>query len=511
MKPGIEHTSLYSYFNARMPAIDVLSELVDNALDAGAKNIEITITTKMLQVCDDGAGIENMENMLRIGKTGNHSNPTAIGQFGVGGKHALLSVGSVFELATCSGDRFVEVRADFKKFAKSGFHELPDPIPVPASRLSAANRIALEDTDWNSRVAVTNRHNRKFQQKGFLKKLAIRYRPALKREVSIVVVLPDNAYDLSKQEYADPTITDIREDVLTVNGKAVSVRAGITKTAVSGMTGRVLVGYGPRVIEAPSDIGDHNIPMQIYVEVSLAERDWRRSLATHKDMVMEDREELLEAVWSVVAPLCEEVEKMQKELRFELVCEGLGERMKETFRELLKKGKRRVTEQKGGSVSVVVPPTETSTPPNPHPNPNPEKHEGEVEEGEHEVEELREPGESHVHFDVRANPNLDKLYKVKSTLNLTDSKLSIVIELNTSYAAVQRAFDDSGDAALLMVAHVLGEHFSSSANEITARVLFAEAQFDESDDFEQRCAMVTGGIIESLKAMPPIREHEVLI
>lgn len=509
MQPGIEHTAIKSYFNANMSPTAILSELIDNAFDANAESVEVEITKLGISVCDDGDGIENMEHMVRIGMSGRNSDATTIGQYGVGAKHALLAVGSKFDIATRTNGKCIEIQVDWQRFLISGFSPIPDPLPVPVEKLRIQNRISLK-RGWTTRVAVLNKHNsRSFLQTGFLKSMAIRYRPALKGGASIVIIHNGTTYNLNDQTFADPAIDSIIEAVVIVNGKRVSIRAGHSDEVVPSMTGMFLISYGPRIIEKPTDVSGHNVPSQLYVEVNLG-NGWRNSLGTHKDRVITDRDELLEAVWDEVKELAETINALKRTRRFELVCNGLNKRFKDALKQLRKKGTKRVV--RGGGVTPVIDPYADTGPGN-GPVPNPERplsEKGHIDDGDNEIEKesSQEDAPTPVNFEVIEDSNQGQHCFVNSSMS--ELSVDITVKLDTSLPIVEKAFTDDGDALLLMVAHALAEHFCSANNYHKAVLLFGADEEDDAE-YDEKTAKLAGSIIENLASMESIKESETLV
>lgn len=514
MEPGFDHAALFSYFNAKMSPTAILSELFDNALDAGADKIYAEINRAGLSVCDNGSGIDSLQSMIRIGASGKHSDFTAIGQYGCGGKHSLLAVGSKFQLVTRHGDRYIETEVDWMRFAKRGFHSIADPLPVSLERLSRENRAAMSD-GWTTRVAVTGVHKHRSRSfsgvSSYSKTLAIRYRPALMAGVTIVINHNGTEYALNDHPYTDPVLSDVVTTDTTVCGKAVSIRAGLTEKHIPGLTGRFLISYGPRIIEDPRDAAGQNLPSQLYVEVGLSP-DWRSSLSTLKDEVTNDRDDLLKACLELTAPLRELIEDVQRERRFEIVCDNIGRSLTDAWRQLKRKGESRIRKTEDGAFPVIA--AEADTGPGSGPTPNPGRpmiESGVMEDGNNDVEQLEaansEPDS--VAFRVIANEALGQHCLVRSTSQISQHSGELVIELNTAKPIIKKAFEGDGEALLLMVSHAIAEHLACDRKIQLARALFGRIEFDDDAEYETKAWVIAGLIIENLPALRVIDKSEL--
>jgi hypothetical protein len=82
-----------------------LCELIDNALDAGAKNVAITIdsASTTVEIADDGCGCDDLTRILKQGERLDHAT-TKSGHYGIGAKKAALYFwGTLHVTSVCKG------------------------------------------------------------------------------------------------------------------------------------------------------------------------------------------------------------------------------------------------------------------------------------------------------------------------------------------------------------------------------------------------------------------------
>ncbi len=109
-------------------SIELIRELVNNAYDADATEVDIKITKELIEVRDNGTGMdrEGLKQYFNIGspeKMMKAKSPIfqrdLIGQFGIG-KFASLSACECFEVITQKGDFSAKVTFDKKEWEKEG-------------------------------------------------------------------------------------------------------------------------------------------------------------------------------------------------------------------------------------------------------------------------------------------------------------------------------------------------------------------------------------------------------
>ena len=105
---------------------NAIADLVDNSIDAGAKNIRITIsddfTDELPQIiiADDGCGMnmDTLRNALRLGKT-DHSSNSDLGKYGFGLKSASLSLGRKIKIITKNKNKFSVAVFDYDQIVET--------------------------------------------------------------------------------------------------------------------------------------------------------------------------------------------------------------------------------------------------------------------------------------------------------------------------------------------------------------------------------------------------------
>ena len=119
-------------------SIELIRELVNNAYDADATRVDVTISGKEIVVSDDGEGMnmEGLKQYFNVGSGEKLLHPKSprfrrdrIGQFGIG-KFASLAAASRFEITTQKGDFAACVVFDKARWLEQG-----DSWVIPLTRL----------------------------------------------------------------------------------------------------------------------------------------------------------------------------------------------------------------------------------------------------------------------------------------------------------------------------------------------------------------------------------------
>lgn len=161
--------SIRNQHNLTWPKL--LSELIDNALDARAKTVRIDFSQKnTLEVADDGVGCADLSRMLVIGRRESHAS-TRTGRYGIGAKDAMIGLGDVVSIRSVHAGVCQGIRVDWRSSIRQqpdGTWEGPDPE-------------RMETTAASGTVITINplRKKRPTDFDGLRQQLAQTYGPAL--------------------------------------------------------------------------------------------------------------------------------------------------------------------------------------------------------------------------------------------------------------------------------------------------------------------------------------------
>ena len=119
-------------------SIELIRELVNNAYDADATRVDVTVSDEEIVVADNGEGMdmEGLKQYFSVGSDEKLLHPISprlgrdrIGQFGIG-KFASLAAASRFEITTQKGDFAAQVVFDKARWIEEG-----DSWKIPLSPL----------------------------------------------------------------------------------------------------------------------------------------------------------------------------------------------------------------------------------------------------------------------------------------------------------------------------------------------------------------------------------------
>ncbi|UCD86911.1 MAG: ATP-binding protein [Desulfobacterales bacterium] len=124
-------------------SIELIRELVNNAYDADATRVDVSVSDKEIVIVDNGDGmdIEGLKQYFNVGSDDKLMNPVSprfgrdrIGQFGIG-KFASLAAASRFEITTQKGSFAARV-----VFDKARWIEMEDSWKIPLTLLDRDSR-----------------------------------------------------------------------------------------------------------------------------------------------------------------------------------------------------------------------------------------------------------------------------------------------------------------------------------------------------------------------------------
>lgn len=302
----------------------VLSELIDNSLDAQADHVRVLVTHERgvgsVTIEDNGTGCPDIEQMLTLGSS-RKKGGNAVGRHGYGFKHASFwlceRTGSTSILTSGQDGRFWSVEfcwSDVCNSADGGAALLPDPAPVTDEDLSRVTRNKRGTIVQFSRIAkrITEK-----EVKNLLKfpvsdsdnnpPLLRVFYPALRLGKRIEIV-----YNGKPQALKPPPKPKLVGDPLVYEseiprGRKFSLWAGIKDANdKSGMAG-LDYSFLHRTIQRDcTDAAmDYSTSGLLVGEVVLSGK-WRLE-PTKQGLVASDAEELNESLHQILLPLLERI------------------------------------------------------------------------------------------------------------------------------------------------------------------------------------------------------------
>jgi hypothetical protein len=327
---------LHSFANAKRSWRVVLAELIDNALDAGARAVTVGISKTALSVEDDGRGCGDagLRAMVTLGDH-QQNDSTRSGMYGVGGKHAVLAIGGVDSTLTISTTR-AEDRARlvvrWADLAQTGWR-LDAPVKSPRGEEPTGTRIEV-------RPVIKGLLTGKSLDR-LLGDLGDIYTPALESGVSLIVarrVLRPCALPELRQW------VDVRVDV---KGKTARGRVGIVAEGVRNDKPGIAYRHGFRLIERSNrGCGDYP-PTRIAGYIDLDD-SWTRS--TNKD-TLHGAEDLYEAIYDQILDLLKEAETATYALSSSALLSEVADSVNARLGLPDRKAVRRARRQKEGTVT----------------------------------------------------------------------------------------------------------------------------------------------------------------
>ena len=273
--------------------IGLLAEAFDNAFDADAHNIGVTVSDDAITIIDDGHGISK-NKFLDLVTPGAHSpSPTTkLGIYGIGVKYHAIRWGDEFDAdtTTVDGRRQLSLNwRDVQRRAQGGDWEILDPVEFAVRDVA---RIGTRIT-----ISALLRDIKQVEIVRALDQLALLFQPALADGRTITIngqrIVPPT----------DPSVTDVVDETIVLpSGRSVHVYGGLL--VQKSKLRRVHVAYHHRVILADSIFAARDYPPQdMFARVRL-HGSWR--LAEFKDAIRDDEyEELEERVHNLLHAILE--------------------------------------------------------------------------------------------------------------------------------------------------------------------------------------------------------------
>jgi Histidine kinase-, DNA gyrase B-, and HSP90-like ATPase len=323
--------------NRRWTVSGAIAELIDNSFGrvrGNAETVEITWDTnkKLLSVMDDGRGMDNVARAFILGDSVGVGDDD-IGYFGMGGSAAQLWLADRSTVHTVRDGEVASGTIDWRAVIESeGAFPLVDdgwseatPVNTPAELLARGHGTLVQlHVSRTRRVYVENvkRDLARFYAAGLRKGRRIRWRSLGRGSVGDWIEL---------QPWEPPTLSDVRDFTVLIKHEGqdlwASARIGYADD-LAAKDSRVSVTYGYREIETTTDCyqGFSGVGVCGWIDLGT---EWRPLLATEKDGINDGpaRDALMEAVYSEIEGLLQDVENLHRDL----VIEGVALSLEEMF------------------------------------------------------------------------------------------------------------------------------------------------------------------------------------
>lgn len=270
---------------------DMICELVDNAFDAEAKRVWIELGRRSITVCDDGTGMEDIDDAVRFGKgTRVGRRGGVLGQYGVGMTDALCKLGPRAEVVTLRGGELRKLRVDWEECLRNGhFPYLSDAKPQRARELVLFEG---ETVAAGTRVRIHGEAPG-IQMEKLRRMLTERYTPGIwqGREIS---VRREGQEWVTIEDMNPGDLIDVLEYDGLIDGLPYHVYGGLM-TRRNVVYNRTFIGYAYRFVEETAELfkGISTAHLQVFLG-----EEWRECLGTHKNRVERNRDELFEDIRS---------------------------------------------------------------------------------------------------------------------------------------------------------------------------------------------------------------------
>jgi Histidine kinase-, DNA gyrase B-, and HSP90-like ATPase len=381
---------LRSKQHAKWKAEGAIAELVDNSFgpfrgDASEVIITYDAKARTLTVLDNGKGMDHIGRMFQGGNTGG-TGVGDIGEFGAGGKLAILWLAEYVDVATLRNGKVMRDSVLWKEWiAAPSFKNLGVSDDWETATLTNCPMELLAN-GHGTMITIRLQYKRKIDAAKIRKELARLYSPGLRNGKSIIW------RNLNKGELTDEI--RLTEALTRPPATAESLQFELelvhdTDNIILGVKGvvsydeqttqadsKIQIGYAHRIITATTDCfrsmdkEEHYPGIGISGWLDLGD-EWKKYLSATKDDIDDEvlYAQLMQSVFEEIRPLLQKSQRRIFSMEFEDLAIGL---------------EQAINQRTGGNVTILV-----KSSPFPGPLPEPTGEQGGEETGKRE----REPGE----------------------------------------------------------------------------------------------------------------------
>lgn len=236
----------------------MVSELVDNAFDSGAKSVRVVITPLeglrnteggFIEISDDGDGCVDLSVFGRMGDRCQHRRPTS-GRYGVGFKDAALWFGGLDSITSVRSVRDGVARSmvfDWRHMREHNWRNRPGASAEPSVAPDGERGTTVVIAPFKRRVLLSALER-------YASKLGYIYTPALKRGCTLTLEIAGGETFQCQPWKMPPTEEQVDVNI-DVDGKSARVVAGITATGERGSRCGLTYYNRHRVILGDTSLG----------------------------------------------------------------------------------------------------------------------------------------------------------------------------------------------------------------------------------------------------------------
>ncbi len=301
----------------------VLGELIDNAFDAAATNINIRFGSgRTLEVTDDGNGCDTPSAMLTLGEHHKHAS-TKLGRYGVGLYDAACWMWGICRIETVSRGKSCLMSVDWAKLVKTTDWTIPDPFEAPSTKPTGTTLLFS-----NIQRGLPKDYKR------LVSELAYTFTPALLQGRQL-------RFQFAKRKpivatpYQAPPLEDIIEDAFDVDGRSIRLRVGVIREGHDTDKPGFTYYHHHRVIIPSSGLGsggEYSI-RRVIGQVFLGD-SWH--LSVHKDDIADHRDELGDAVFERCQGLLKKAHRQAQTVSSQAFTNQLNKKLRAAMKDLTK-------------------------------------------------------------------------------------------------------------------------------------------------------------------------------
>ncbi len=296
---------------------DIVGELIDNSLDAGASQIELSFGPKnQFRIKDNGTGCADIESMLVMGKHIRHST-TKLGRFGIGLKDAACCLWGETCIDSIHAGTKYSARIKWASLAQQEDWTTPDAISS-----NAGNETGTTITFRNISKNLPQSSYVNLQAE-----IEYTFMPALLGGRQIAMTTPRKKNILCRA-YDMPMLTHVVEDEFDVGGRRVKLRAGIVQDYYQNKKPGFSFIHEHRVI-CCSAVGANGMNVERVAGTVYLDRKWR--LSKNKTELVDDQKRLGEAIFVRCKDMLEDAHRQAAHIESEQFNADVAKRLNEAI------------------------------------------------------------------------------------------------------------------------------------------------------------------------------------